>query len=505
MSSPSEKNFENPGASHADLVGGSPSLRFRAQRLSTEDLSGELSCRFSVEENFIGPLPVLDISPTGMAVEQLADTLLTPGGKIAALEITYGGKVLWKGRAQVIYSVGGSPARAGLRFTSRLFDLQLLRLDDSVIGTKMQALLEQQSGFEKLPTEWRAGVTHVRHLLLNAQELLQEAEPRLSDEPGLRANQERSLFERIFESWGTAFHQQVSSLHEQSKAFQSNTLKSARAFAARELLLLTFPCPIHSRAYEKPLGYAGDYIIMLLLMTDQLEGEGLYGRFLHYVTQRYTLGRAVRSRERNMRLEIMKQIDKAQPSKIAALACGPALEIQRFLQQGQPVNAPVEFLLIDQDESTMQYCHESLSRLLMDRDSLDSGMISLNGLHLSVMQILRPQEASDKAFIDENLSQLDLIYSAGLYDYLRDSIARRLTRRLYSMLRPGGKLFIGNLVESPDSSWMMEYVSSWFLEYRTEESMLNLTGLLSPRPASVSIVKDETEHCLFLEVVRPVS
>ena len=115
------------------------------------------------------------------------------------------------------------------------------------------------------------------------------------------------------------------------------------------------------------------------------------------------------------------------------------------------------------------------------------------------------QIKADRLFIEENLSNLDLIYSAGLYDYLRDSIARRLTRRLYSMLKPGGKLFIGNLKEAADSTWMMEYVSSWFLQYRTEESMLQLASPLSPAPASTQIVKDETGLCLFLEIVRPDS
>ena len=151
----------------------------------------------------------------------------------------------------------------------------------------------------------------------------------------------------------------------------------------------------------------------------------------------------------------------------------------------------------------MQYCHENLTRVLMERQAGDSHLVTLNGLHLSVLQILRPQGDADKVFIQENLSDLDLIYSAGLYDYLPDPIARRLIRRLYSMLKPGGKLFIGNLVECPDSTWMMEFVSAWVLEYRTEESMLELAGPLSPEPLSKRIVRDQTGRCLFLEIVRP--
>lgn len=37
------------------------------------------------------------------------------------------------------------------------------------------------------------------------------------------------------------------------------------------------------------------------------------------------------------------------------------------------------------------------------------------------------------------LGHFDLIYSAGLYDYLPDVLARRLKRHLLAMLRSGGR------------------------------------------------------------------
>jgi extracellular factor (EF) 3-hydroxypalmitic acid methyl ester biosynthesis protein len=451
----------------------------------------------------VGPISVIDISPTGIALEPRGEIILAPGSQISALEISFRGAVIWKGPAQVIYHVEGPPTRVGLRFTSRLLDLQLLKLEDQLVGSRLGKLLRQQEDFSLLPPEWRSLVTQVRHLFESAREVLSEAEDRLSEDPEVRTREERGLFERIFEKWGPMFHEQVSLLHEKSKSFDEETEKNARAFAARELLSLTYPCPIHSRAYEKPLGYAGDFKIMLLLMNDHLEGETIFGRFLHFTTQNYSLGRTVRSRERTMRREVMEVVAKGKPSRIAALACGPAIEIQRFLRRAEKIDAPTEFILVDQDEQTMQYCHENLTRVLMEREVGDSHLVTLNGLHLSVIQILRPQSDAEKAFIEENLSNLDLIYSAGLYDYLPDAVARRLTRRLYSMLRPGGKLFIGNLVECPDSTWMMEFVSSWFLEYRSEESMLKLASPLAPAPAVKRIVLDHTGRCLFLEITRP--
>ena len=49
-------------------------------------------------------------------------------------------------------------------------------------------------------------------------------------------------------------------------------------------------CPMHRRAYEKPLGYAGDYRMMELCFAEEPLGDGLFGRFLIQIAQHYTLG-----------------------------------------------------------------------------------------------------------------------------------------------------------------------------------------------------------------------
>jgi hypothetical protein len=59
---------------------------------------------------------------------------------------------------------------------------------------------------------------------------------------------------------------------------------------------------------------------------------------------------------------------------------------------------------------------------------------------------------------------------------------------------------MGNLVETPDSTWMLNYVLGWPLIYRTEELMLRLAQKLAP--ASVGVVRDATSRCLFLDVTR---
>jgi glycine/D-amino acid oxidase-like deaminating enzyme len=127
--------------------------------------------------------------------------------------------------------------------------------------------------------------------------------------------------------------------------------------------------------------------------------------------------------------------------------------------------------------------------------------VTVRCLHFSVRQLLKPMTPEDYE-VRETLGQLDLAYSAGLYDYLPELVAARLTSVLYARLRPGGRLLLGNMVETPDTTWILHFVLGWPLLYRTDDEMLRLARRLAPTPASVSITRDSTERCIFLDVTR---
>jgi SAM-dependent methyltransferase len=243
--------------------------------------------------------------------------------------------------------------------------------------------------------------------------------------------------------------------------------------------------------------------MMELFFTRELGGEGLFGRFLHSIAQNYALGRAVIAREVVMRAAVRAAIeaDGETPVRVLALAAGPAMELRRLLEETTALSRPVQLILLDQDASAHEAAHSNLTRILLERHH---GMlpVMVQCLHFSVRQLIRPQTPEEQRVVHEVLSDLDLVYSAGLYDYLPDLVAIRLTRRLYSRLRPGGRLLLGNLIETPDR-WLME-VLGWILRYRTDETMLRLADGLEPTPASVGLARDATQRCVFLDVRTPI-
>lgn len=455
-------------------------------------------------------MQVLDVSPSGIGVA-LTETvlggassgagsvaiLLPPGTVIDEVRLFQRGTMVARERAVVVNLVRGASLRLGLRLTSGLLDLGALQLRDAAsIEQLLGNLGHQRRERELLPVSWRAAVADLAQLLKRTRDFFDGLDVTLGQrQPDPH---EQSLFSELFESWGPQYHGMLRDLHEQTQALDTEARKRGLDYAGHLLLPLVLCGPIHRRAYEKPQGYAGDFELMRLFFTGIMEGETLYARFLHFVGQRYPMARTVVARERTMREQVRSVVTAGRPVRVLSLACGPALELHSLMTELPRVDHRTELFLLDQDEDALAYAHRALCRTLMERREALSG-VQLSALHFSVGQLLRPKDEAEAAVGREVLGSMDLVYSAGLFDYLPRAVAKRLVRRLMGMLRPGGELFIGNLREDPASAFMMEHAVAWHLLYREPEQMLELAAGLDDA-AEVGLVLDETERCMFLRV-----
>jgi hypothetical protein len=466
--------------------------------LNAAELAAELTCRAVCEGVEVGPLSVIDVGATGFAAVAPPDDILAPGSTLESLELLVDGVPVWHGEASVVHC---DLNRFGARFISGLFDLQVLRIE-ATLENRLSVLREQT---QKLPAPWRAAVSDLRFLLESAKLEVEEFERTVVKDPIHHAEEEAALFDGLRSRWAGSYFAALEELFARSKELDAESIPLGQAYAASALLPLLLACPMHRRAYEKPLGYAGDFRLMEMHFTRDLLGEGMFGRFLHSVTQKYTLARTVIAREAVMREAVRVAMERREPGpvRVLSMAAGPAIELRKFLGNASGLRRPLHLFLLDQDEAAHETAHRRLSRILLEQHQ-GTLPVTLDCLHFSVRQLMLPRTKEERAVRDELLGNLDLVYSAGLYDYLTEPVARRLTEVLYSKLRPGGRLLVGNLTEMPDSTWMMEFVVSWHLVYRTEESMLRLGKALKPAPAHMGITRDETGHCLFLDVRRPI-
>lgn len=487
-----------PPPRHEDLLGGSGAgVSFRPARIRAGEIPTELACRFRCDGVHVGPLRVIDLSSVGFAasMDSSENPEFEPGCTLESFELLLRGRVMWTGDAVVVH---GSDGRLGGRFTSGVVDLESLRLG----ATLEERLAVRRDQGRYLPPLWRAAVGDLRQLLDDAQGEIEAVERAEIHDPLRRREEEERLFQALRDRWGKAYHDALSELHEMSKGFDERAAALGRSYASSMLMPVLMACPLHKRAYEKPLGYAGDYRMMELCYTRESAGQGLFGRFLFSMAQNYPLARAVVAREKVVRAAVREAVETPGdvPVRILAVAAGPAMELRRWLEETHAVDRPVQLVLLDQDRSAHETAHRQLTRALLERHH---GLlpVTIRCLQFSVRQLVSPRTREEQMVVHETLADLDFVYSAGLYDYLPEPVARRLTQRLYSSLCPGGRLLVGNLAEKPDTTWLMDYVVDWPILYRSESDMRHLGQELErPAPDRVDVACDETGRCLFLDV-----
>jgi hypothetical protein len=150
------------------------------------------------------------------------------------------------------------------------------------------------------------------------------------------------------------------------------------------------------------------------------------------------------------------------PVKILAVACGPAQELQDLFKEKQDIIPDgSEFHLLDQDESALKYSQKMLLSIL-SKNKVDAKVI------------LHKKPIKDVISNGLPVSGFDLIYSAGLFDYLTDPVASIAAHSLYQSLAESGELIIGNFNVSIPNEFGMALIMDWQLIYRSEQDLLRL-------------------------------
>jgi hypothetical protein len=99
-----------------------------------------------------------------------------------------------------------------------------------------------------------------------------------------------------------------------------------------------------------------------------------------------------------------------------------------------------------------------------------------------------------------SLGTFDLIYSAGLFDYLRDRLAGRLADRLATMLNPSGQLLIANFAPDSAGRAYMECFMDWHLIYRDEVELRSICKGHSVNPTDVRVFRDDPGNVIYCEM-----
>ncbi len=210
--------------------------------------------------------------------------------------------------------------------------------------------------------------------------------------------------------------------------------------------------PYTARAFQKPRGYAGDAVMMDFIYSGCApEGTSSLGRQIFRATTRVPMGLSVLYRRSLLQSQINDAIARRNSCRILSVASGHCREVEGSLLSENGLDC--ELVALDQDPEAL-------------------AVVARDFGHLR----LRPMIERVKALVFGRLDigKFDLVYSAGLYDYLPDATASLLTSHLYAMLRSGGRLLIANFLPSCYGRGYMDTIMDWRLKYRSVEELRNL-------------------------------
>lgn len=248
--------------------------------------------------------------------------------------------------------------------------------------------------------------------------------------------------------------------------------------------------PFAARAYYKPRGYAGDYEMMNHLYRADITGRTLFDQCVHKFFLGEPPGAAVKNRGAYLATklqEMFKANAGKAPLKIMSVASGPAFEQQIFLQNSKEFfGTQASFTCLDQDEESLKHAQKQIGSI---ERFVKSGF-EFNFKNLAIRNVIA-------AGLPDN--GYDLIYSAGLFDYLTDPVAQMAAQKMMASLKPGGKLIIGNF--STNNSWapLMELILDWNLIYRSPEDM---ERLFKPLGSKIHVEKEPLGVNLFAVIQK---
>jgi extracellular factor (EF) 3-hydroxypalmitic acid methyl ester biosynthesis protein len=270
-----------------------------------------------------------------------------------------------------------------------------------------------------------------------------------------------------------------------------------RAFARRLIHPLLLASPFVHRTYTKPLGYAGDYEMVNMMVRDAVQGPNLFSKAINIYALDLPPILAHRNRldilRRRLSEEAVRRSQTGRQLEVLNVGCGPAQEIVRFLNL-DAVSDRVAFTLIDFNEQTIKDTQRELEQI----KARQRRKTTLEFTRQSVQQILKQ---SVRKVTSAPARTYDFIYCAGLFDYLPDSVCLGLMNYFYELLKPGGVVLSTNVDDHP-SRLEMEFFLEWHLIYRDHDRMWRL------RPESAAredcrLYCDDTGVNLFLEAEKP--
>ncbi len=409
------------------------------------------------------------------------------------LNVRSGDKSIYKGKAVVISLVNtGLMAVVSVTLTDEWSEFNAIKGDLSRVQAESRLFIEEWNTRFRINRNYQVAISEMRAFLSETSRWADQADmsnalPREGD-GRIRPDVFYELASPIMEK-GKEF---LVWLEDEAGRIDPEDSVIHRNFAQTALHPLLLRAPFVYRTFAKPMGYAGDYEMVNQILADPRQGHSTYFQVVNTMFLKSAVAEAHRNRI-NILVEYLNRAAEVAEREqrdvhILNVGCGPAVEIQRFIEQN-PRPGRLLFTLLDFSQETLTYTRGQIEETCRRHGKT----ARVEYVQESVHELLKRASRRDNV---TGTTEFDYVYCAGLFDYLSDKVCARLIQYFVSRSRPGGRILVTNVHASNPERNGMEHLLEWHLIYRDEAQLESV--LPTPR-GTTRLYTDVTGVNVFAE------
>lgn len=235
---------------------------------------------------------------------------------------------------------------------------------------------------------------------------------------------------------------------------------------AQELMHpLLMGAPIAWRSFTKPLGYAGDYMMVNHILSEPFQGNTAFDQLLSFSLLLVDVAQGHRNRIVVLQGRLTEYAERARAEgktlRVLTIGCGPAEETFRFIRDYAHPKV-LDISLLDFSRETLDWSKHRIEQLCLETGK----SAKVTCIEDSVYNLAKKKP-------DTPHETYDLVICAGLFDYLTDRFCKRVMEFGVRSLLPGGTLLVTNVSSCRDSFFMSKMLE-WDLIYRTADELAAL-------------------------------
>ncbi|MRI00937.1 hypothetical protein GH721_10400 [Kriegella sp. EG-1] len=258
---------------------------------------------------------------------------------------------------------------------------------------------------------------------------------------------------------------------ENATLLKSDLLEISTCFK-KEFLAET----LQGHVLRKPYGYPGDFLLIDKIYTEFKTLNTAFRIWDEYFHQQ-TVPRAIRNRKEYFKKLIANKSKVTNDLKILNVVSGSGRELFEMYSNNS-IGCNITTTCVELDDYAIAYS---------------------KGLNTE----FNPQieYVHSNIFNYSSFKKHDVIWSAGLCNYLNDNALILLLQYFKSKLAPGGEIILGNFnKENNPSRNYLEIMGDWHLIHRTGKQLLYLAKKAGFLNNQIRIDREALNVCLFLHI-----